>query len=93
MHEVAILYLLIPSPSAPRNNIDVYLQPLIAELKELWGIGTKTYDCSKKKNFQMRATLMWMSFLVMLHYLDGVPKVNASPICNKHTFNVVKALW
>ncbi|KAL0333045.1 UNVERIFIED_CONTAM: hypothetical protein Scaly_2206000 [Sesamum calycinum] len=37
------LTLLIPGPSPPENNIDVYLQPLIDELKELWN-GVETYD-------------------------------------------------
>ncbi|KAH7851731.1 hypothetical protein Vadar_015845 [Vaccinium darrowii] len=31
-----MLSLLIPGRSAPGNNMDVYLQPLIDELKELW---------------------------------------------------------
>ncbi|KAI3952464.1 hypothetical protein MKW92_019659, partial [Papaver armeniacum] len=26
------------------NDIDVYLQPIMEELKELWGVGGKTYD-------------------------------------------------
>ena len=30
-----ILSLLIPSPTAPGNDIDIYLQPLIDELNEL----------------------------------------------------------
>ncbi|PKU71881.1 hypothetical protein MA16_Dca016334 [Dendrobium catenatum] len=33
------LSLLIPGPTQPGNDIDVYLQPLVAELKELWEIG------------------------------------------------------
>ena len=31
-----MLSLLIPGPHAPGNDIDVYLQPLIKEFKELW---------------------------------------------------------
>jgi hypothetical protein len=54
-----ILSLLIPSPTAPGNNLDVYLEPLIAELKELWDVGVSTYDAYSKQNFQMRATLLW----------------------------------
>ena len=30
------LSLLIPSPYHPRNEIDIYLKPLVDELKELW---------------------------------------------------------
>jgi hypothetical protein len=34
-----ILSLIIPSSSSPEIDIDVYLQPLIKELQELWNIG------------------------------------------------------
>ena len=30
-----MLSLLIPSPTSPENDIDVYLQPLVEELNEL----------------------------------------------------------
>ena len=29
---------------APDNDIDVYLQPLVQELAELWSEGMKTYE-------------------------------------------------
>ena len=48
-----MMSLLIPSPTEPRNDIDVYMQPLIEELKDLWVNGVETYDISKKQNFQM----------------------------------------
>ncbi|XP_058767341.1 uncharacterized protein LOC131641034 [Vicia villosa] len=48
----------IPGPSSPKAGIDVYLQPLIDDLKRLW-IGEWTYDVSRKENFTMRASLMW----------------------------------
>ena len=51
--------LLIPGPHAPGNDIDIYLQPLIEELKEMWEIGVETYDKSKKEMFQLRACLLW----------------------------------
>nr|XP_027067486.1 uncharacterized protein LOC113693107 [Coffea arabica] len=54
-----MLSLLIPGPFAPGNNIDIYLKPLIAELKELWDVGVNTYDASRKENFQLRAALLW----------------------------------
>ncbi|CAL5192329.1 unnamed protein product [Lathyrus oleraceus] len=49
---------LIPGPKSPKAGIDVYLQPLIDDLKRLW-IGEWTYDISCKQNFTMRAALMW----------------------------------
>ncbi|EFE88070.1 transposase family tnp2, partial [Bifidobacterium breve DSM 20213 = JCM 1192] len=40
-------------------DIDVYLRPLILELKELWEKGVKTRDAGTKKNFTLRAILLW----------------------------------
>ena len=51
--------LLISGPNALVNDIDIYLQPFIEELKELWEIGVETYDKSKKEMFQLRACLLW----------------------------------
>lgn len=54
-----ILSLLIPGPNAPGNDIDIYLQPLIDELNDLWQNGVCTFDASMKQNFQMHAALLW----------------------------------
>ncbi|CAN1215361.1 hypothetical protein LINPERPRIM_LOCUS184 [Linum perenne] len=51
--------LLIPGPKGPGNDIDVYLRPLIDELKILWKDGVVTYDAFKKQNFDMKAALLW----------------------------------
>ena len=53
-----MLSLLIPSPHQPENEINIYLKPLVDELKELWEEGIKTYDAYSKEYFQMRATLL-----------------------------------
>ena len=37
-----------PGPFNPMIGIDVYLQPLIDDLKKLWS-GVLTYDVSRKK--------------------------------------------
>ena len=50
----------IPEPKKPKNKIDVYLQPLVDELKELWDVGVETYDISTGHTFQMKVALMWM---------------------------------
>ena len=50
------LSLLIPGSNGPGNDIDVYMRPLIDELKNLWEIGAETFD---KQNFQMRAVVLW----------------------------------
>ena len=54
-----MLSLLILGPTSFENDIDVYLQPLVEELKELWDVGVKTFDMSSKKSFQMHAELLW----------------------------------
>ena len=41
-----MLSLLIPNPTSLENDINVYLQSLVEELKELWGVGVKTFDVS-----------------------------------------------
>lgn len=46
-----MLSMIIPGPSSPGNDIDVYLQPLIEEFKELWESGIETYDVEAKKTF------------------------------------------
>ncbi|XP_021846453.2 uncharacterized protein [Spinacia oleracea] len=51
-----ILSLLIPGKQGPGMNIDVYLQPLIHELKLLWE-GVDAFDAYSGKNFKMRAAL------------------------------------
>ena len=61
-----MMSLLIPDLTELGNDIDVYMQPLIEELKDLWVNGVETYDISKKQNFQMRAAVLWTinNFLV-----------------------------
>ena len=53
------LSVIVPGPNNPKHKIDVFLQPLITELKHLWEVGVETYDVSQKQNFQMRASLLW----------------------------------
>lgn len=57
--EYIFLSLLIPGPKSPGKNINVYLRPLIDELKILWDIGFNTFDAWKKQNFMMKAALLW----------------------------------
>ncbi|GLU06513.1 hypothetical protein SLE2022_235410 [Rubroshorea leprosula] len=54
-----ILSLLIPGPKSPGNKIDIYMQPLIEELQQLWDAGIETFDASKGERFQLRAALLW----------------------------------
>ncbi|XP_076899375.1 uncharacterized protein LOC143553226 [Bidens hawaiensis] len=52
-----MMSLLIQGPRQPGNNIDVYLSPLIDDLKTLWDSGVKAYDAYKKEHFQLRAMI------------------------------------
>lgn len=54
-----MMTLLIPGPRSPGNDIDVYLQPLVEELKILWLEGVRTFDTSASNYFQMHAAVMW----------------------------------
>ena len=42
--------MLIPGPKSQGININVYLQPLIDELKELWVNEVDAWDAKEKKN-------------------------------------------
>ncbi|KAG8485488.1 hypothetical protein CXB51_021843 [Gossypium anomalum] len=53
-----ILSMIISGEKGPRNDIDIYMQPLIEELKLLWA-GVETYDVLKKEKFYLRAALLW----------------------------------
>ena len=57
--EYMFLSIIVPGPRNPKEKLDVFLQPLIAELKHLWEVGVQTYDVSSKQNFQMRVALLW----------------------------------
>ncbi|BBH07377.1 Ankyrin repeat family protein [Prunus dulcis] len=43
----------------PGRSIDVYLRPLVDELKDLWTNGVRTYDKSTGRMFTLRAAVMW----------------------------------
>ncbi|XP_050386122.1 uncharacterized protein LOC126802526 [Argentina anserina] len=53
------LSVLIDGPKGPGDNIDVYMQPLIEELKELYEDGVETFDSFSNEMFQLRAALLW----------------------------------
>ncbi|XP_074351314.1 uncharacterized protein LOC141690408 [Apium graveolens] len=56
-----MLTLLVYGPHEPGNNIDVYLQPMINNLKKLWEEGElDLFDVHIKSYFTLRAMLLWM---------------------------------
>ncbi|KAH7845823.1 hypothetical protein Vadar_006468 [Vaccinium darrowii] len=83
-----ILSSLIPGPSSPGNDIDVYLQPLVDELKDLWHNGVSTYDAYLKQTFRLHAAVLWtindFSAYGMLSGWSTKGKL-ACPVCNAET--------
>ena len=83
-----ILSLDIPGPTSLGIAIDVYLQPLVEELRELWDVGVEAYDASSKNVFQLRGALMWTTH-DFLAYTDvsgwSTKGKNACPCCASET--------
>ncbi|KAL8135872.1 hypothetical protein AgCh_010474 [Apium graveolens] len=78
----------IKSPTSRGKNLDVYLRPLIDELKVLWKDGVQTWDVSIKTNFNLRAALMWtISDFPAYGMLSGWSTHGklACPYCMEHT--------
>ncbi|XP_062010200.1 uncharacterized protein LOC133726626 [Rosa rugosa] len=85
---LSLLTLLIPGPRAPGRDMDVFLRPLIDELKELWEKGVETYDKMTESLFNLRAAVMWtINDFPAYANLSGWSTKGflACPIINKHT--------
>ncbi|KAM5578459.1 hypothetical protein ABKV19_008659, partial [Rosa sericea] len=54
-----MLTLLISGPKQPGNDIDIYLEPLIDDLKQLWEGVNGVYDAIKNETFTLKALLFW----------------------------------
>jgi len=54
-----MLSLLIPGRSAPGKDMDVFLQPLVEELKELWEEGGVMQGGASASMIKMRAAVLW----------------------------------
>ncbi|XP_074271167.1 uncharacterized protein LOC141595093 [Silene latifolia] len=52
-----LLTMLISGPKQPGNDIDVYLAPLIEDLKLLWDVGVEVFDAASGSRFQIHAML------------------------------------
>ncbi|XP_056688501.1 uncharacterized protein [Spinacia oleracea] len=78
-----ILSTLIPGKASPGNDIDVYLQPLVHELKLLW-TGVEAFDAFEGKKFNLRVALLWtINDFPGYSMLSGLSTkgYNACPIC------------
>ncbi|CAL8137313.1 unnamed protein product [Prunus armeniaca] len=82
--------LLISSPKQPRNDIDVYLEPLIDDLKSLWEEIGAVYDAHNGEYFTLKAVLMWTinDFPAYGNLFGCVVKgYKACPICGDDTLS------
>ncbi|XP_042441453.1 uncharacterized protein LOC122026804 [Zingiber officinale] len=83
-----MLSMLIPGPESSGDAIDIYLQPLIDELIELWHTRVETFDTSTSQNFTLRAALLWTinDFPAYANLSGWSTKGKlACPCCNKDT--------
>ncbi|KAL6331580.1 hypothetical protein AAG906_011520 [Vitis piasezkii] len=83
-----MMSLLIPGPHAPGKDIDIYLRPLVDELKELWHDGVHTFDMSSGDYFRMHACLLWtIHDFPAYGNLSGwsTKGYKACPTCNEDT--------
>jgi Transposase family tnp2/Domain of unknown function (DUF4218) len=83
-----LMPLLISGPRQPGNDIDVFLPPLLHELKQLWEEGCTVWDAYKREYF----TLFVMIFCTINYFpaygnLSGykVKGAKACPICLEDT--------
>jgi len=80
--------MLIPSLNSTGNDIDIYLQPLINELQDVWHVEIETSKTFPQQSFNMHVGLMGMaSDFPTYSMLSGwKPKGKwACPCCNNDT--------
>ncbi|MFS8034398.1 hypothetical protein Hanom_Chr17g01580711 [Helianthus anomalus] len=83
-----LLSLLIPGPKSPGKDFDVFLRPLVDELKVLWRDGVEAYDAYSKAPFTLYAAVIWtISDFPAYAYLSGWSTMGklACPICLEDT--------
>ncbi|KAD6796350.1 hypothetical protein E3N88_07246 [Mikania micrantha] len=86
-----MMTLLIQGPKQPGNDIDVYLAPLIDDLKTLWDSGVVVYDAYKKENFTLRAMIFCtISDFPAYGNLSGYSTKGkkACPVCEDETNSI-----
>ncbi|KAL6584579.1 hypothetical protein OROMI_003868 [Orobanche minor] len=83
-----MLTLLISGPKQPGNDIDLFLQPLIDDLKKLWSGVERVLDSYKIEYFSLRAVLFWTinDFPAYGNLSGSIMKCyNGCPVCLEHT--------
>ncbi|XP_075499222.1 uncharacterized protein LOC142537603 [Primulina tabacum] len=94
-----MLSLLISGPRQPGNVIDVYLAPLIDDLKCLWDKGVEAYDAYREESFSLRSVLLWtinvfpaygnMSECVVKGYREEIFSLRAVLTCLRAVSEIV----
>ncbi|CAM8951129.1 unnamed protein product [Rhodiola kirilowii] len=82
--EMNILCMLISGPKSPGKCLNVFMRPLIDELKMLWEEGVHTYDRTDGSSFIMKAAIMWtISDFPGLGMLGGIKTkgYKSCPLC------------
>ena len=54
-----ILSFLIPGKDSPCGNFDLFCQPIVNDLLDMFENGVRTYDASRGEYFQLRAAVLW----------------------------------
>jgi len=83
-----MLSMMISGPRQPGIDIDVYLSPLIEDLRLLWDEGVEVSDAYEKVNFNLQALLLWtINDFPAYGNLSGysVKGHHACPICEENT--------
>ncbi|XP_020204470.1 uncharacterized protein LOC109789845 [Cajanus cajan] len=83
-----MLSMMISGPRQPGNDIDVYLSPLIDDLKMLWETGVEVFDAYREEKFTLRAMLFCtINDFPAYGNLSGysVKGHYACPICEENT--------
>jgi len=80
--------MMITGPRQPGNDIDVYLSPVIEDLKKLWEEGVDVWDGNLQQMFRLRSMVFCtINDFIAYGNLSGynVKGNHACPICEKNT--------
>ncbi|XP_056688671.1 uncharacterized protein [Spinacia oleracea] len=86
-----MLSTLISGPKQPGHDIDVYLAPLVEDLKLLWESGVEVFDAHHKEYFNLKAMLFGtINDFPAYGNLSGysVKGYNGCPICDENTSSI-----
>nr|XP_051219843.1 uncharacterized protein LOC127337018 [Lolium perenne] len=84
-----MMTLLVPGPESPGKDFDVFMEPLVEELQQLW-MGVRTYDALSRDKFDLHAAIIWcIHDFPALHTLCGriTAGYQACVRCDKEPFS------